>query len=61
MTEEHDTTNNGLVGLQGDMIVFLKPVGKLTKAEALNLAAWMVVLADDEDNFPALLDAVKNL
>ena len=40
--------NKFFVGIQGDTIVLLKPVPqKLTKEEALNLAAWLVALADD--------------
>lgn len=32
----------------------------LSKRDALNLAAWLVALADDEDQFQHVLDAVKS-
>jgi hypothetical protein len=33
---------------------------KLTKADAINLAAWLVALSGDEGEFRELLEAVKN-
>lgn len=57
-----DTTNKFMVSLHGDGIVMLRrPASQLSKAEALNLAAWLVALADRHDSFPALLEAVQNL
>jgi hypothetical protein len=32
----------------------------LSREKALRLAAWIVALADDRDEFPALLEAVRN-
>jgi hypothetical protein len=55
-----DTTNLFWVGVKGEAIVVMRPRQHMTKAEALNLAAYLVVLADENDEFPALLEAVKN-
>lgn len=42
-----DTANHFLVGAQGETLVILNPPGRpITRREALNLAAWLVVLAD---------------
>jgi len=35
-----------MVGQRGDMVVILRFQRELTKEEALNLAAWLVLLAD---------------
>ena len=41
--------NQFFVGVSNDRIVMLRQVpNRLTKAEALNLAAWLVALADDD-------------
>ena len=57
--------NDFLVGVQGgETIVILRPVPQqITKAQALNLAAWLVVLADDRagdsgGKFDAAMQAV---
>ena len=56
-----DTTNKFLVGMRGDgLLVLYIPVRILRKSDALNLAAWLVAMADDNDEFPALLEAVRN-
>jgi hypothetical protein len=58
-----NVTNKFLVGVRGDnalVIAKLRPDYLLTKANALNLAAWLVALADDNDEFPALLRAIQN-
>ena len=62
-----DTTNNFLVGLLGNKVVIQRNVGwrALTKQEALNLAAWLVVLADDyfwevDSEWRKTLEAVLN-
>lgn len=44
---------------QGQIIIYA-PKGVMTKAEALNLAAWLVALADDHDEFRLVLEAVRN-
>ena len=56
-----DTANHFCVSLNADSILCLRPIPqRMTKGEALNLAAWLVAMADDHDDFPALLDAVQN-
>jgi hypothetical protein len=60
---EIDKVNRFLVGVQGDQIRVMIPVhnAPLTKAEAINLAAYLVALADPAgEKFPALLRAVKD-
>lgn len=58
---EIDTTNYSLVGTNGDDIVFIRPLPqRLTKERALNLAAYLVAMADDNNQFPAILEAVQN-
>lgn len=56
-----DTTNDFFVGVQGNRVVIMRPVPNLlTKEQALRLAAWLVALADDDCEFPAVLKAVQN-
>ena len=56
-----DATNRFLVGVQGDYIRVLAQLPPMmTKADALNLAAHLVALADDHNEFPKLLEAVQN-
>ena len=63
MNNEIDTINMFAVGVcEGKITIYsFIPCGaRLPKADALNLAAWLVTLADDKDEFPALLEAVQN-
>jgi len=57
-----DATNKFFVGSRADGVMILRqPVGPLSQADALNLAAWLVALADpSEDEFPAMLAAVRS-
>ncbi len=57
-----DTANKFMVGLQGDHLAVLRPpLGLITKADALNLAAYLVMLAEDSPGrFKAVLEAVQN-
>jgi hypothetical protein len=60
-----DTTNQHLIARQGDSLVVLLPIeGRLTKQEALTIAAWLVVQADsdmgDGPEWKATLTAVLN-
>lgn len=58
-----ETDNTQMVGCQGDHIVILAPKTRMTKAEALLHAAWIVVLADDGEEsgqFEQVLDAVMS-
>jgi hypothetical protein len=61
--KKFDTTNKFMVGVQGETIVFMRPVPqRLSKEDALVLGAWIVALATDnpEKDFKLLLDAVLN-
>ena len=58
-----DTVNRGFIGFQDGSIVigFPRRIQRMTKAEALVAAAWLVVLADDSEDhaeFQRALDAV---
>lgn len=58
-----DTFNKFMVGAQGDKITLLNIRGPsyLSKDEALNLAAWLVSLADPGgEKFTDMLSAVQN-
>jgi hypothetical protein len=58
-----DTFNKFMVGVQADKVVILNIVGPsyLSKDEALNLAAWLVSLADPGgEKFTDMLSAVQN-
>jgi hypothetical protein len=57
-----DTSNRFFLGAQGEEIVFpiLAVPRRLSKADALNLAAWLVAIADDEGKFPEMLKAVQS-
>ena len=43
-----------------DKIVVMKPPHEMTRSEALEFAAWIVAIADLNDEFPAILEAVQN-
>jgi hypothetical protein len=58
-----DTFNKFAVGVQGDKITIFNIVGpaRISNDEALNLAAWLVSLADpDGEKFTDMLSAVQN-
>jgi hypothetical protein len=57
-----DTTNHFWVGLRGQEIVIARQIrGAMTKEAALNLAAWLVVLADvNDEKFNALLAEIRS-
>lgn len=58
-----ETINDQLVSVQGDNIIVMCPKSRMTKAEALRHAAWLVALADDGEEsgqFEAVLDAVMS-
>ena len=54
------TLNKQLVGVRGETVVIQHSPYRLSKADALNVAAWLVALADDNNEFPAILEAVRN-
>ena len=55
-----DTANLFAVGSRGETIMIGRRniVSVLSKEEALNLAAWLVLIADDRNEFPALLKEI---
>jgi hypothetical protein len=58
-----DSSNQFAVGVRSDGRIFIYkvPMKHLTKAEALNLAAWLCVLADPEGaEFERLVKAIKS-
>jgi hypothetical protein len=55
-----DTVNHQLVGVLADEIVVMLPWKRMTKPEALAHAAWLVILADDADEFDDILAAIQN-
>lgn len=58
---ELDASNKYMVGVKGDEIVILNPNCRiLSKQQALNLAAWLVTLADDNDEFGLMIEKVQN-
>lgn len=59
-----DTANRFLVSVQGDDIIVMLPPVRMTRAEALTFAAWVVALADESDDdrdFKEVLSAVQAL
>lgn len=49
------------VNLNGQIRLMRMPIGQLSKEDALNLAAWLVALAETEEGeFQEVLEAVKN-
>lgn len=56
-----ETFNRYGVGRRGARIVIMGLRAELSKDEALNLAAWLVALAEEHDGeFAGLLEAVRN-
>lgn len=61
MADELNTENRYAVGVSGANIVILRPPrGSMSKSDALNLAAWIVALADNDGLFSATLDNVRS-
>jgi hypothetical protein len=58
---EIDTGNDQLVGRSGaGTISIMLPQRLMTRQQALRHAAWLVAIADDDDEFPAILAAVRS-
>jgi len=56
-----NTRNKQLVGSQGDDIVIFRALAKMSKADALLHAAWIVAQAETEEGeFQKVLDAVMD-
>jgi hypothetical protein len=62
MPKEVNTLNKFAVSVTGHGQVYLmgNPSGILNKEDALNLAAYLVVLVGDDERFAEVLQAVKN-
>jgi hypothetical protein len=58
-----DATNKFSVGYRGDNIVYalrcLPSMHRISKPEAINLAAYLVALADSDGQFERLLEAAR--
>lgn len=61
-TEEIDTANISIVGAMGDTVTVMLPRQRMTKAEALNTAAYLVLCAGDYDGeqFKRVFEAVRS-
>lgn len=58
---EIDTTNKFLVGMQGNSLAFLRPVPlRLSHQDALVLAAYLVSMVGDDEQWERTLKAVQN-
>lgn len=55
-----DTTNKFMVCAKGNEFAMLRQPGNMSRDDALNLAAWLVAMADRDGKFPAILEAVQN-
>jgi len=57
-----DTSNPFIVGGAGEYVqIMMPPRGPISKEKALNLAAWLVAIADPlEEEFPKVLRAIMN-
>jgi hypothetical protein len=56
-----EVNNTQMVGCRGDdKIVIMNPKQIMTRHETLELAAYLVVLADHENEFPQYLKVVMN-
>lgn len=54
-------SNDQFVGRRGDgLITVAMPRPMMTRQEALTHAAWLVAVADDDDEFDAVLAAVRS-
>jgi hypothetical protein len=53
-----DTDNKQLVGRHGDAIFFMRPPVRMSIQEALTMAAWIVAIACDDEQWNKTHDAV---
>lgn len=56
---EVETGNAQGVAVQGEHVLCMMPRQRMTKAEALTHAAWLVALAGGREAFLPVLDAVE--
>lgn len=52
--------NESIVALQGENVIIMNPRTVMTREQALNLAAWIVAIADREGEFNDTLRQVLN-
>lgn len=57
----HELPNTWLVGVRGERVVHVRPIpAELDKVDALNLAAWIIALADPElQTVPLLVQVIQ--
>lgn len=60
MSETIDTGNYQLVGVTGDDVIVMMPKARMTRAQALLHAAWLVAIADEHNDFARVLRAVQS-
>jgi len=59
MDHEINTANDSMVGTQGGEIRIMANVSRISKDQALRLAAYIVALTD-RDEFEKVLQAIEN-
>jgi hypothetical protein len=52
--------NVQLVAIRGSEIVIMQPRQRMSREEAINLAAYLVALADGEDDFIETLSSIED-
>lgn len=61
MSDPIDTTNKFIVSAQGDDLLILRAVSRITQEDALNLAAYLVALSEQPlEKFIKVYKAVCN-
>ena len=59
-TDAIDTFNKWLVAAQGNQLLIMRPPQRLSHQDALLLAALLVTMVGDEDQWKKTLTAVEN-
>jgi hypothetical protein len=61
LTDDDLTFNRFGVGMRDrDRIVVLRLRAEMSRSEAVNLAAWLVALTDEDDEFKRILQAARD-
>jgi hypothetical protein len=55
-----DTTNRCMIASWGDDLIFMRAPGRVSKAQALVIAAYIVSMVGDDEAWQQTLDAVQN-
>ena len=55
----NEVPNRQMVAMLGEDVVVLAPAKKMTRAEALQHAAWIVALADMSENHGVFQDVLR--